>query len=111
MRKKTTARALLSLTIMALAALMVMPATEGQAKRYKLNCKGPYQLVAGNYIASPPCQDRYIARVARQYGYKVSAKDLANRPSLKISICVNLSHDTRIRNHCPYSHNGSGGGL
>ena len=70
-----------------------------EAGRYKLKCKGPYQIINGSLLATPPCEDRYIAKIARSYGYRVTAKQIGNG-NTKALICTNLSHDTRIRPHC-----------
>lgn len=95
---------LVPITLMATALIFTLPPSQGEAGRYKLKCKGPYQIVQGSHIATPPCQDRYIARIARSYGYKVTARKLQRNPNLKVSICQILGHDTRIGDHCPYKY-------
>lgn len=84
-------------SIMAITALTI-PAAE--AGRYKLKCDGPYQIVNGDRLATPICQNRYIAKVARKYGYRVTGRQLGNNANKKVLICTNLAHDTRIRHNC-----------
>ena len=89
-----------SLILASLFAISLFAATNSaEAGRYKLKCKGPYQIINGNLLATPPCEDRYIAKIARSYGYRVTAKQIGNG-NTKALICTNLSHDTRIRPHC-----------
>jgi len=89
--------------------LLVSSISSAQAGRYKLKCKGQYQVVDGSLISTPPCQEAYIAKVARSYGYKVSARQIRKNPNKKISICQKLGHDIRISSVCgAYNLNSSG---
>ncbi len=81
-----------------------------QAGRYKLKCQGQYQLVDGSLISTPPCQEAYIAKVARSYGYKVSARQIRKNPNKKVSLCQRLGHDIRISNICG-AYNLNAGGI
>lgn len=94
----------LSLTALALAGLFtaatLLPATADAASRYKIKCKDHYQLVQGNWISTTPCEEEYIAKVARSYGYKVTVRQIRSNPNKKAYICEQLGHDTRISNIC-----------
>ncbi len=100
MSKRTSAPAVLF--IAAMTAIFILPPENSQAGRYKLKCNGPYQIVQGQEIATPPCENNYIAKVARSYGYRVTGKQLSQNPNKKVHICAILGHDTRISSHCPY---------
>lgn len=94
----------LSLTVFALAGLFAattfLPADANAASRYKIKCKDHYQLVQGNWISTTPCEEEYIAKVARSYGYKVTVSQIRNNPNKKAYVCQQLGHDTRISNIC-----------
>lgn len=71
----------------------------------KISCKGPYQLVSGvGAIATPYCEDNYLAKIARGYGMKVSNKGVRNNPSTKERVCNFIGHDQRVDDICaPYN--------
>ena len=73
---------LMSLIIFSSALLLLTK--EASAGKYKLTCKGPYQVVQGNLLATPPCENAYIAKVAQSYGYKVSVKQVRNNIHTKM---------------------------
>lgn len=98
----------LGLALLSAFALTFAVAQDAQAKRYKLKCKGAYQIVDGNLISTPPCQNANLARVARSYGYKVSARQIRNNPNKKAHICWAIGHDTRVYDTCS-TYRGGGG--
>ncbi len=63
-------------------------------------CKDDYQYVAGHYISTPYCRDNYLARVARQYGSRVSDAAIRNNPNLKRDVCRLVGRDIRVRENC-----------
>ena len=73
----------------------ILPITTAEASRYKAKCRGPYQLVQGNWISSPICEDRVLKRVARSYGYRT--RSATNN---KIGICFAYGHDIRLSGIC-----------
>ena len=89
---------LTSLIIFSSALLLLTK--EASAGKYKLTCKGPYQVVQGNLLATPPCENAYIAKVAQSYGYKVTVKQVRNNIHKKIEICQHIGHDSRISEYC-----------
>lgn len=97
-------RTILSLTTIALVGMFTAVTlninSADAASRYKIKCKDHYQLVQGNWISTTPCEEEYIAKVARSYGYKVSVNQIRNNPNKKAYVCQQLGHDTRISNIC-----------
>jgi hypothetical protein len=81
----------------ALAASAVAMVSGGAQAR--IQCDGQYQIVQGNAIATPYCQDNYLAQVARGYGMKVSMADV-RIPSKKQEVCQFIGHDARLSSIC-----------
>jgi|GEM_PF-4509515 len=96
----TQSRTMILLSLIIFSSVLFLLTKDAAAGRYKLTCKGPYQVVQGNLIATPPCENSYIAKVARSYGYKVSAKQVRNNIHKKIEICQHIGHDSRISDYC-----------
>lgn len=75
----------------------------------KIRCKGQFQVVQGNLIATPYCGDNYLAQVARGYGSSVTARAIRQNPSKKQEICQWIGHDTRVQEICAGWRNDDGG--
>ena len=59
--------------LLAAACFLGVAAAAGPASA--IECEGNFQIQKnGNQIATPYCQDGYLAIVARQYGMRVSAR-------------------------------------
>lgn len=80
----------------ALALIAVASATPAAA----ITCKDGYQLVQGNYLETPYCQDELLAKVARQYGMKAPASEIRNNPNFKLQVCRLVGHDIRVQQTC-----------
>ena len=65
-----------------------------------IECRGEYQVVSGKLIATPYCQDNYLAHVARKYGTKVSNREIRNNPNRKADVCRFMGHDSRVSHLC-----------
>jgi len=65
-----------------------------------INCVKGYQRVQGSLIATPYCQDQYLAKVARQYGLRASAAKIRNNPNYKKEICRTVWTDNRVNLTC-----------
>jgi hypothetical protein len=90
MRKSLISAATLAL----FGAVMAGPASA-------IECEGNYQIQRnGNRIATPYCQDGYLAIVAREYGMRVSAQAIRYNPSVKREACRLAGHDNRVRSTC-----------
>jgi hypothetical protein len=48
-----------------------------------IKCQDGNQLVQGNWMATPYCQDALLAQVATQRGFKTSFAAIRNNPNLK----------------------------
>lgn len=90
-RKRET----LALVLGSLAAVLT-----ASAPAAAIECRGPYQRVGGNYIATPYCGDNYLASVARSYGTRVTNEAVRNNPSVKQQVCLHIGHDTRVSELC-----------
>ena len=66
-----------------------------------LKCKGPYQQIRGHgEIATPYCEDNYLAEIAREYGMRVSNRAVRENPNLKTEVCILVGHDIRVSHIC-----------
>ncbi len=63
-------------------------------------CRNGAQLVQGNLLTTPYCQDKLLADVARQYGMKVSFAEIRNNPNTKRHVCAFVGHDIRVKQTC-----------
>ena len=73
-----------------------------------IRCSGPYQYVKGiGKISTPYCEDRYLARVARSRGMKVSGRAVRLNPHKKQDACDIAGHDIRVSGICSDYRNGS----
>jgi hypothetical protein len=80
-------------SVVAAAALVATPAAA-------IKCENGFQRVQGNLIATPYCQDQYLAQVARQYGFKPSAAKIRNNPNYKKELCRFVANDIRVQQTC-----------
>lgn len=83
----------------ALAAASALLATAPAAEA-KIRCKDGYQLVQGNYLATPYCQEAQLADVARSYGFKVSFAEIRENPNSKRRLCALIGRDIRVQQTC-----------
>lgn len=75
-----------------------------------IKCKGRYQIVRGQELSTPYCNDNYLAAVAREYGSRYSAATVRNNPNVKREVCRFVGHDVRVRDLCiGEMYNGRGG--
>ena len=82
-----------SVLILAGAMTLVAMAIPAEAR---IACRQGYQSVNGSPIATPYCQDQYVADVARTYGIKVSGEAIRNNPNLKRNVCQTIGRDNRV---------------
>lgn len=81
------------------ATLVALVALAGPAAA-AIKCENGFQRVQGNLIATPYCQDQYLAQVARQYGFKASAAKIRNNPNYKKELCRFVFNDIRVQTTC-----------
>ena len=67
------------------AMLLAAAAVAGPAAA--ITCHNGSQRVQGNWIATPYCQDLYLAQVARERGYPASVEKIRNNPNYKKELC------------------------
>ena len=65
-----------------------------------IDCKDGYQLVQGNRLSTPYCQDAQLVSVARQYGMKASAEEIRENPNYKRHVCRLVGRDIRVQETC-----------
>lgn len=67
----------------------------------RIRCNGAYQIVRGQgEVATPYCQDEYLAQVARGYGIRVSGAAIRRSTSRKERVCRAIGHDGRVFDIC-----------
>ncbi len=76
------------------AAVVVVPASAA------IKCNRGNQFVGGQWIATPCCQDQYLADVARSSGFKASAAKIRNNPNYKKNLCQYMYSDIRVQQTC-----------
>lgn len=94
MRDSMIRQSMLGLLGVAFFALAATPAVA------KVKCQGIFQVNKNGTYATPLCQDREIARVARSYGWKVTDAQVRNDPLKKVKICLALGGDNRLKGAC-----------
>ncbi|MFM1814972.1 MAG: hypothetical protein RLZ98_1667 [Pseudomonadota bacterium] len=83
--------------MMSIAPIVLAMSVPAEAR---IRCDGPWQIVNGRHIASPYCGDEYLARVARQYGMRVSGRALRRSFALKQETCQLVGRDNRVYDIC-----------
>lgn len=72
----------------------------GTGAEARIVCHEGFQVVNGQEISTPYCNDNYVAEVARKHGVKVSDEAVRNSPSVKGQICRFVGSDIRIEHYC-----------
>lgn len=71
------------------------------ASAYAIECQGNYQVQAnGNLIATPYCEDHYLAEVAREYRISTCADCIRSSFIEKEAVCKLLQFDNRVWQTC-----------
>ena len=65
-----------------------------------IKCQDGSQLIQGNWMATPYCQDALLAQVATQRGFKTSFAAIRNNPNHKKELCRFLFSDIRVQMTC-----------
>lgn len=78
------------------AIVVIIFATPASA----IDCVRGFQRVQGNLIATPYCQDQYLAQVAREYSIRASASKIRNNPNYKKEVCRTVFNDIRVQTTC-----------
>jgi hypothetical protein len=80
------------------AAVFTVTSAEPTAAR--IQCKDNFQVTKYGLLATPYCEEEQIAKVARTYGWKVTAAQVHNDPLTKVQICQILGGDVRLKGSC-----------
>jgi len=85
-----------------LAALRVAPviAAALATPAAAITCQNGAQKVQGSWIATPYCQDLYLAQVARESGFPASVEKIRNNPNYKKELCRSVFSDIRVTDTC-----------
>ena len=82
----------------AVLATAILAAPDPAAAR--IECRGNFQMTKYGPIATPYCEERQIAIVARSYGVKVTDSQVRNDPLTKVYLCQTLGNDVRLKGSC-----------
>lgn len=95
--------------VMGRAAMAALLMAGGQSAQARIVCKDDYQRVGRSWISTPYCRDNSLARVAREYGSRVSDAAVRNNPNLKREVCRLVGHDIRVQDNCDREDSNRGG--
>jgi len=65
-----------------------------------IKCQDGNQLIQGNWMATPYCQDKLLAQVANARGFKTTFAAIRNNPNHKKELCRFLYTDIRVQMTC-----------
>jgi len=86
-------------TVLAAACFLGVTAAAGSASA--IECDGNFQVQNnGNRIATPYCEDGYLAIVANEYGMRVSSDEIREYSGQKERACRLAGGDNRVRDTC-----------
>jgi hypothetical protein len=69
----------------------------------RIVCDGNYQIVRGQPVSTLYCQEQELARVARKFGWRISANEIRSSESKKAQVCRAIGFDNRVQQVCaPY---------
>ena len=83
--------------IISTIALAGLLATTAQAR---IICRDGFQVVRGQEISTPYCNDNRVAAVARRHGFRVSDAEIRNNPARKDEVCRFISSNIEVRDYC-----------
>jgi hypothetical protein len=82
-------------TVAVLAALAAAAPASAEIK-----CQEGAQLIQGNWMATPYCQDKLLFEVANARGFKTSFAAIRENPNHKKELCRFLFTDIRVQMTC-----------
>jgi hypothetical protein len=65
-----------------------------------IKCQDGNQLIQGNWMATPYCQDALLAQVANARGFTTTFAAIRNNPNHKKELCRFLYTDIRVQMTC-----------
>lgn len=82
-------------------ALSFVPLAAATPALAEIKCDGDgNQLIQGNWMATPYCQDKLLARIANARGFKTTFAAIRNNPNHKKELCRFLYTDIRVQMTC-----------
>ena len=66
----------------------------------RIECRGNFQITKHGPIATPYCEEKQIARLARSYGFGVTDAEVRNNPNTKVYLCQIIGGDIRLKGSC-----------
>jgi hypothetical protein len=66
----------------------------------RIVCREGFQIVDGQALSTPYCNDAYVAEVVRAHGRDVSDDAVRENPALKDEVCRQFGSDIRIKHYC-----------
>ena len=75
-------------------------AISSESVEARVVCKKGYRILKGQRLGTPYCQDLYLAKVAREFGVRVAAREILNNPNKKREVCQFIGWDIRIEHIC-----------
>jgi hypothetical protein len=91
------AKQTVSVAVVGLCAGLALP---GAAQAAAFKCQNGFQIVKGNAIATPYCQEKQLYEVSREYGIRTSFAEIRNNPLRKRLICAVIGRDIRVQETC-----------
>ncbi len=65
-----------------------------------ISCKQGSQLVNGQWLETPYCQDQLLAQVGREHGFNSTAEHIRSNPNYKKEVCRFVFSDIRVQENC-----------
>lgn len=81
------------------ACVLAMSGIVGPADA-RIVCEKGFRVIKGRLLGTPYCQDLYLAEVAREFGVRVSAREILNNPNKKREVCAFMGWDIRVKHIC-----------
>jgi len=96
-----------TIAIGALIATCLLVVTQGSAQA-AIVCNDEFQAVNGQWISTPYCREKNLARVARSYGFRVTDEAIRYNESTKAAVCRAIGYDIRVTEICALYRNDGG---
>ena len=91
---------LCALTLAAVMGAGVVVVGNGPADA-RVVCEQGYRILKnGQRLGTPYCQDLYLAKIAREFGVRVAAREILNNPNKKRDVCRFMGWDIRVQHIC-----------
>jgi hypothetical protein len=82
------------------ATVVLLSAASLQPVAARISCDGDFQITQYGRIATPYCEEDLIAKVANNYGWRVSAAEVHDNPLTKVYLCQTIGYDWRLQGAC-----------